>query len=147
MARKPESEASQDAKLEVALICDGVRKEVTGQESIIGAYPESFNTDAFPINFLPTLYLRIRFGQPGTYMIQFRVVQGGGIRLMQPVTFPTLAQEGGASSTVVVGPMPLAIQSAGLVSFGVKIADAEWRDVCAIEFKKAEFKPVTAMTG
>ena len=130
-------EAKDAPHVDVALVCDGVRKEITGQDTIIGVYQSVFNPESFPVHFRPVLYVRLRFPHAGAYGVEFRVTQGE-IPLIQPFTASLQAQDEMLFATVVLGPMPLTIQSPGLVAFGIKIEGQGWSDISTMEFKKLQ---------
>jgi hypothetical protein len=120
-----------------ALICDGVRKEITGQETIIGVYPDRFNSDNFPINFAFAVYLRIKFSVSEQHLVEFRIIQTGGVPLIQPAKFPVNPQKD-ETTTIVMGPIGITIQSPGQVKFGLRLDQAQWDDVYEIDFRKID---------
>lgn len=128
--------SSDKPKLLLTLACDGVRKEITGQETIVGLYPDTMDAANLPINFTPIIYLRVKFAKIGVHQLEFRATQEGGNALIQPVKFP-ISIQGDATATIVFGPVPLTIQSHGRVMFEVKLDDGNWLNALAMEFRKS----------
>ena len=137
---------STDPRIETTLVCDGVRKEISGQETIVGVYADKLVTGSLPINFHPTLYMRIRFNGEGSYHTQFKVTQNNN-QLIPAFSVVIVAQDGAMLTTVVLGPIPLTIQSEGGIKFSVKIESGEWLEIYSLLFEKGDPAPMTVLTG
>lgn len=139
MARNIKSRAQSSSKVELALLCDGVRKEITGQETIVGLYADRFTSEQFPINFMPCLYVRLRFPRGGTYITQFKVHQNKDTQLLPIISVPILAEDEILSQTVVLGPIQIIIQSPGIVNFSIKVSEDDWQTIYKLDFLKGTF--------
>ena len=61
--------------IDFALLCDDVRREVTGKDIIIGVYGEEITTPNLPVVLVFNLFMRVRFPKPDTsYLAEFRVI-------------------------------------------------------------------------
>ena len=48
-----------------ALVCDDVRREISGKEILIGVYAHNVYVSLIPVNLIVTLYMRALFAQRG----------------------------------------------------------------------------------
>jgi hypothetical protein len=126
--------------IEFALLCDDVRREITGKDIIIGVYGEELTTPTFPAVLVFNLFMRARFPQPNTrYLVEFRVIGPSEQPLTQSAKSILISPpaDGPPTSTVSLGGIPLQIQSPGLVRFQWKpSSDGEWTTLAKIEIKR-----------
>lgn len=135
MRKVSATSTEQKPKVLLAMVCDGVRKEITGQETIVGVYPDTLEVRNLPLNFSPVVYLRVKFGRTGQHKVEFRITQVGGIALVNSITVP-IDLQGDAIATLVFGPVPLIIQSYGNVMFEIKCDDGSWLVALTMEFRR-----------
>jgi hypothetical protein len=134
MTTKPKAQVEAD--IITALVCDGVRKEVSGQDIVIGVYSDVLNIPQLPSHIVLTLYLRIRFKRTGQTKFEFRVMGESGIQILPVLPFDITPLQTGRIITVVMGPLPIAIQTFGKITFELKFPNADWEPVTDITFVK-----------
>jgi len=132
MATKSKLQGGND--IVTALICDGVRKEISGQDIIIGVYSDEINVVQLPFSFALTLYLRIRFEETEQTRVDFRVLGESGIQIVPDLQFEIAPPETGRITTVVIGPLPITIQALGKITFDVKFPNTGWEPATDIRF-------------
>ncbi len=119
-----------------ALICDVVRKEITGQDIIIGVYSDEISVAQLPLSLVLTLYLRIRFKKTESTKFDFRVMGESGIQITPDLNFEIPPPVTGHIMTVAMGPIPINIQALGKITFDLKFTDANWESATDIRFVK-----------
>lgn len=125
-----------DIEVVTALICDGVRKEVSGQDIIIGVYSDEINVTQLPLSLALTLYLRIRFKKAEPTKFDFRVLGEAGIQITPDLQFDIPPPVTGHIMTVAMGPIPITIQALGKISFDLKFTNTNWESATDIRFVK-----------
>jgi hypothetical protein len=144
----------QPFDIDVALLCDDVRREVTGKDIIIGVYGEELTTPHLPTTFIFTLYMRVRFPIPNSdYPVEFRVIGPSDVQLTTAAksNLRSPPPGGAPTSTVSLGGIPFQIQTPGLVQFQWRPAGADWKTIARLEIKQGAvsgtpgifFNPVT----
>jgi len=121
-----------------ALICDGVRREISGQDIVIGVYSDEISVMHLPANLALTLYLRIKFKGIDATRIDFRVMGESGIQILPDVQFGISPPETGHIITVAMGPLPITVQAVGRITFEFKFPDTEWEPATDITFVKTK---------
>jgi hypothetical protein len=128
--------------IEFALLCDDVRREITGKDIIIGVYGEELTTPTFPAGLVFCLFMRARFPAPETrYTVEFRVIGPSDQPLTPPARSMLISppEDGPPTSTVSLGGIPLQIQSPGLVRFQWRpTIGSEWITLAKIEIKQGD---------
>ena len=119
-------------KLQQALICDDVRKEITGKEIIIGVYGEDLLTPQFPITIFLSLWVRLFFPESGTFLLDFDITGPDGRHLANPQKVPVMAHRGQRLSTIHISNIPLQIQVPGQVQFRWRPEGGEWEKVATL---------------
>jgi hypothetical protein len=127
-------EALELPTVKVALLCDDVRREITGKEIIIGVFSDQINVVSFPITIILTLYMRVIFSNSNTkYPIEFRAINASGNQLV-PVAKTVLdSLNATQTSTAVLGPVPLHIQAPGAISFQWRLENREWTTITILD--------------
>ena len=124
-------------EIKTALICDGVRKEISGQDIIIGVYSDEIAVPQLPSLLALTLYLRVKFKRSEQSNIGFRVRGESGNQIIPDVQFQIMPQDIGRITTVVMGPLPINIQSFGRIIFDLKFSGSEWEPATDLNVVKA----------
>jgi hypothetical protein len=124
--------------IETVLLCDDVRKEITGKDIVIGVYGEDATVAAFPVTLAFSLYMRVRFPGEGPFLTEFRVIGPSGQPLTPTVKVPMRAREGGGMATVQIGQIPIQVQSAGQVQFQWRPPEGEWDTIQKLNIKQGE---------
>jgi hypothetical protein len=135
--------------LETVLLCDDVRREVTGKDIIIGVFGEELTTAQMPLMLMINLYMRVRFPKPNTnYQIEFRVIGPSEVPLTPAVKsmLRSADEKSPQISTVSLGGIPLQVQSPGLIQFQWKTKGSEdWSTIARLEVKQGAVREVPGM--
>lgn len=123
-------------EVEVVLVCDDVRREITGKDIIIGVYGRDITIPSLPAQFLLALYVRVRFFERNkTYRFEFRVLGNTGQHLT-PAVATTITSDENLSATVALTGIPIHIQSFGNVQFQWRLENSAWTTIVEIEVKQ-----------
>lgn len=124
-------------KIEVALLCDEVRREITGKDIIIGVYGDEVLVAAFPAQVFVTLYIRARFTQfKNEYPLEFRALGDRGIPLVAPAKTVLATQPSARLASLVISGIPIFIHSPGPIEFQWRPIDGEWEKILSIDVKQ-----------
>jgi hypothetical protein len=130
---------------EVSLLCDDVRREITGKDIIIGVYGDEMTVQSLPITLVLSLFIRARFPEKNTnYEIEFRVLGSAGQPLV-PAAKATVNSQQGPTSTISMVGIPLQIQSEGKVQFQWRPKGIDWTTLAQIEIKQGNVVPPAGM--
>jgi hypothetical protein len=126
-------------KVQVALLCDDVRREVNGKEIIIGVYSEHVYITAFPAMIVVTLYMKVTLAKSNIkYPIEFRVINASGNHLVPVGKLMLETINAAYSSSVIFGPIPLQIQSPGIISFQLRPDGSDdWSTIITLDVTQA----------
>lgn len=125
-----------EVEIVTALICDGVRKEISGQDIVIGVYSDAINIAQLPANLALTLYLRLRFKKIDSTEIEFRAMGESGVQILPDVRFGIAPPETGHIITVAMGPLPITVQTFGKITFELKFPETDWEAATDVTFVK-----------
>lgn len=120
-----------------ALICDDVRREITGKETLVGVVGDEIFTPTFPIIYHITLWIRAIFDFDGLRWADFEIRTADGIRLLQSQKLPLHTQRN-KSTTVVVQGVPIQIQSPCDVEVRWKLPEEEWETVATLGIRQGK---------
>ena len=125
--------------IKVALLCDDVRREISGKEIFNRVYGDAVNVLSFPFLLRIMVYLKVMYVKSDLdYNVEFRVVNESGNQLVPVVRTNFSSMDPTKSTTIVLGPMPLQIQSPGLISFQWRRTEAaEWITIITLRTSQA----------
>jgi hypothetical protein len=129
---------SDTPHLHYAILCDDVRREITGKEIIIGIYGDELTTPQFPVALFFTLYLKISFPKTGEFPMAFRVMGPSEQPLTAVVMTSIMAQREGRSTTVHIGGIALQVQIPGRIQFQWRLQEREWETIAKLDVVKGE---------
>jgi hypothetical protein len=109
------------------IVCDDVRREISGKDILIGVYQGAILVPRFPVNLLLSLWVPLQCNKPGSYPLQFRVVGPHEVQYVSGV-IPTIFQTKESGSVTVAG-APVPIQLAGEIDFQLLEPGGEWQSV------------------
>ncbi len=115
------------AEILTSIICDDVRKEVTGKDILIGVYSGMVTVPSYPITFTSAFWFEIEPKALGSIDFAFKIaapsgnppIEVGGT--MQVVTLET--------STFAFGGIPLHVEHDGDIVVSFRTGKNEWTEV------------------
>jgi len=134
------TEASAVPSVETALLCDDVRREISGKDIIIGVYGDEAIVPNFPVFMMFSLYLRVRFLEQGMFPTEFRVLGPSGQPLTANVKAPMMTTAANRIAMVHIAGLPIQVQSAGEVQFQWHPPGGEWETIQTLKVKQGEIK-------
>lgn len=130
---------------QMALLCDDVRREVTGKDILIGVYSDDITVTSLPATLIFSLFIRAIFPEKNKiYQIEFRVLGSAGQQLT-PLIKASINSQNTLRSSVIFGGIPLNIQSEGKVQFQWRPEGTEWSTLVEIEVKRGDVSPPPGM--
>src|SRR6266436_9523709 len=114
------------------LICDDVRREVTGKEIIIGVYGDEMMVPSLPVSLNLSLWIRVFFENAEAMYVDFAIVGEGGINLVQPQRLPIAGQQANRQMSVVLSGIPIQVQMPGPVTFRWCLKGGSWEDLATV---------------
>ena len=131
-------------KVVAALVCDDVRKEITGKEILIGVYADNVYVGGIPANLNLALYIRALFARSEVSNIKFRVLGPGGIQVTPdvniPLSGPTDLED---VVSVALRGIILQAQAEGRYEFQWQPPDQEWETITSVRIKKGHGPPLS----
>ncbi len=126
-----------------ALVCDDVRREISGKEILIGVYAHNVYVSLIPVNLIVTLYMRALFAQRESYNINFRVLGPSGIQVTPEVslTFPP-PPDFESAFPIVLGGISFQAQTEGKYEFQWQPPGQEWETATSLHIKKGNMAPL-----
>lgn len=109
------------------IVCDDIRREISGKDIIIGVYQGAILVPRFPVNLLLSLWVHLDCAKPGTYQLNFRVMGPHDVQYASGI-IPTVFQSIETGSVTISG-APLQIQVAGDIDFQLQEPGREWQSV------------------
>jgi len=127
-----------------SVVCDEVRKEVTGKEILIGVYGDDIIVGAFPATLLLSLWVRARFDLAGDWAALFQVVGKSGRQLLTPQV--AILRSPGVNHLVSItfGGIPLQLEGPEQIKFQWHFGGGDWHTIGEIEIKASN---LTTMPG
>jgi hypothetical protein len=122
-------------KVEFALLCDDVRREIGGKDIIIGLYSGQIASVVFPILMMVNVYMRVSFSKANIkFPMEFRIINSLGHQLIPTTKSILEAPTTEFKATVLLGAIPLQIQGPGLISFQLRAEDKnqDWETVTTL---------------
>jgi hypothetical protein len=133
--------------LKCALLCDDVRREVSGKELIIGVYADAVFVAFVPFPFVLTMYIRTMVPELDTYQLKFRVL-GPNDSQVTPEVSASLSKPGdlGSSVTLQVAGVAFQAQAFGKYAFQWQPPNQDWETITTLDVRKGEKPPQNLMT-
>jgi hypothetical protein len=126
-----------------ALLCDDVRREVSGKEILIGVLTDNVYVAGIPANLIVTLYIRVMFARNEPSNIKFKVLAPSGIQITPEVSFQFPGPPDTESVTsIVVSGMNFQVQMEGRYEFQWQPPEQEWETVASLRIRKGVFPPL-----
>jgi hypothetical protein len=125
-----------------ALLCEDVRREITGKDIIIGVLGTQITTAQFPIAIILNLYMRIRFPNTGMFNTEFRVL---GPPTNQPITAIIKTNMAASSSetdtTINLSGIAFQVLTPGVIKFQWRLeGDEVWITVAELSVKQGSIE-------
>jgi hypothetical protein len=142
----PDKPNNKPFEVKAALVCEDVRREISGKEILIGVFADAVFITQIPVQLILTLYLRAMIPDQEELAVQFRVIGPGDV----PVTSTISANlqkplDPTTSVSVVVTGIAFQVQSFGQYRFQWKPPGQEWETVAGLELRKGEAPPAGIM--
>jgi hypothetical protein len=125
-----------------SLVCDDVRREISGKEILIGVYADNVYVSVIPANLNVNLYIRALFGQRGVSNIKFKILGPGGIQVTPEasISFPAPPDPESVAS-IIVGGIIFQAQAEGKYEFQWQPPGQEWETVTYLHIRKGNVPP------
>lgn len=129
-------------RLKCALLCEDVRKEVSGKEILIGVLADAIYVTFIPFPFVVTLYIRAMFSERESYLFEFRVLGPSDVPVT-PVVTATVGKPADIERSVslVLNGIMFQVQSYGLYKFQWKPPDQDWETMTTLHIARGENPP------
>ena len=124
--------ADTETKILQVIVCDDVRREVTGKDIIIGVYGREILTPNFPLSVPLTLWVRYMRTATGSFSADFRVVGEAGNAITPPLKFTLGIDDVNSYASAVFQGIPLQFQAPGKVLFQWKLENGDWTDLAEL---------------
>jgi hypothetical protein len=124
--------AEAETKVLQVIVCDDVRREITGKDILIGVYGREIFTPSFPLSVALTLWIRYTRNVTGPFSADFRVVGEGGNAITPPLKMTLGADDTSSYASAVFQGIPLQFQAPGKISFQWKIGEGDWTDLAEL---------------
>lgn len=108
-----------------ALICDDIRKEVSGKDILIGVYSSDIVLGSFPATIPFAIWIEIYVSEPGAAAVEFRF----GLAGREPITLKAdLRLEKSGHASIVLPSMQVLIEEEGELYLDAREAKegADW---------------------
>lgn len=112
------------ARISAVIVCDDVRKEVSGKDMLIGVYGGSINVPAYPANFPSAFWFEIEPSQLGSIPFEVKIDMPSGNPPVQ-IGFTMEIREIDTSVFVMAG-VPLSVERDGEIIISAKIGSEPW---------------------
>ncbi|MCK9552252.1 hypothetical protein [Aquamicrobium sp.] len=129
------------ADISTVIICDDVRKELSGKDILIGVYSGTVNVPAYPTTFPAAFWIEIEPEGAGSIHCEFTIATPSGNPPMK-VGFDLDVVEAG-TAVFVMGGVPLTLERDGDIVISAKIGNA---DETVVKRKSVKRVPLAAST-
>lgn len=109
------------ADVSTVIICDDVRKEISGKDILIGVYSGAVNVPAYPTTFPAAFWIEIEPDGTGSIHCEFTIATPSGNPPMK-VGFDLDVVEAG-TAVFVMGGVPLTLERDGDIVISAKIGN------------------------
>ena len=124
-----------------AVICDDVRREITGKSILIGVYSEDITVPALPSTLALHLWTQIRLENKEELQLGFRVRGASGEHLTQEMLGPLKPPGDERLANVVFGPIVFTVHTEGVIKFEWRLANLAWEEAAHLILKKGTVTP------
>ncbi|TIP70339.1 MAG: hypothetical protein E5X53_28280 [Mesorhizobium sp.] len=119
------------------ILCDDVRKEITGKDILIGVYSGTINVPAYPVVVPASLWIELEPDAAGTILFRVRMESPSG---NPPVEINTNIEVIEKSTAVfVVTGVPLSLERDGEIVVSVAVGSEPMRTVKRKKVQRAPF--------
>ncbi|MBF0560727.1 MAG: hypothetical protein HQL37_01675 [Alphaproteobacteria bacterium] len=120
------------------LLCDDVRREITGKDIIIGTYGDLILLETFPANLQFCLWNRVRyFGKVDSIVINLQVVGPSGTISFPPFPFSIAAHREGELGNIVISPIRVPVEYPGDLAFQWQLPGRDWETLASLTVSEA----------
>lgn len=131
-------QAEKDAEpLEIksAILCEAIRPEISGQNSLLGVYGEQVWFSTLPDRMFTTLFMKIR-GEPGFRRLTLRIVDEDGNPLRENFKCMVRIDENSTKAEMSARSLEYRLEKPCVVSFQLQqSADGAWQELVSYEAK------------
>jgi len=115
------------AKITSIIVCDDVRKEITGKDILIGVYSGTINVSAYPVTFPIALWFEIEPDEAGDLNCGVKIeTPSGNPPIQAEVTIHVQEVE---TAVFVLGGVPMSVERDGDLIISVKFGKEDWMEV------------------
>lgn len=138
--------AQPHVRFVTGVLCDDVRREISGKEILIGVYSGTLNLQEIPAMMLVGVAVFFDTPEAGDVPIEIRLrgVDGGlqsGLKVAFNIPAPTEPHD---TQMFTLAGLPLKIENEGKVAIVVRQHDEEWQVLKIIQVKKNSALPEVA---
>jgi len=121
-----------DARVKIAnaVICEDVRREYTGKHIIIGAYGGPIQVQSFPAQLSLSAWLQMQATGEGAINFKMRWLSPQDVELGSLESELSIAKS--SISAISVPPIPLQVQTEGLLKLQMRQFSDPWETICEI---------------
>jgi hypothetical protein len=124
-----------------ALVCDDVRKEISGKEILIGVFADNVFVGGIPANLIVALYIRALFARSEVSNFKFRVLGPSGLQVTPEASIPLSGPPDLETVIPIVLRFSFQAQAEGRYEFQWQPPEQEWETVTSLRIKKGEMPP------
>jgi hypothetical protein len=121
------------------VICDDVRREISGKDVIVGAYGGNLIVGRFPTTLMLAFWIQLNAREAGTRTVQFRISGPPESEHLSVAVKAAVAKEG--PSAIFLPPTPIVASAPFELVVQMQEEGAEWRDLRRVQIEKGELAP------
>lgn len=125
------------SKITSVIICDDVRREMSGKDILIGVYSGTINVPAYPANFPAAFWFEIEPTQLGSLPIEIKIEPPSGNPPFQVSV--SLDVHEIDTSVFVMGGVPITVERDGEIIVSAKIGSEPWSVVKRKKVRRQAF--------
>ena len=126
-------------KIETVLICDDVRREVSGKEIIIGVYGGSITVPRYPGTMVATIWLEFDAVEHGDHKLELKIETPSGNPPIE-ISIDYSVDNSGPMS-LFVPRLPLHFERDGDIVISIKLDEQNWEIVKKKSILRGAFPP------
>ena len=117
------------ADVAYALLCDDIRKELSGKDILVGVYTGSLLVQNFPAKITLCLWLDLKIAGKGEVKTEIRVLNPAGEQITGGELTVNVADEGEGNGSVALRGMPLNLEKEGQYKIQWRKPKARWSTI------------------
>lgn len=117
-------------KFTLGLMCDDVRREITGKDILIGVYSSNIIILNFPSALNIALWMQFHADEAGSTLVEIRVVDQENRQILHMGANFEIQNAG--SGSFFTPPTAVLIEAPGSISLQARQADGEWTNLASL---------------